>query len=129
MTSRQSPAALAVIRIAMLVGVLLFGAVIWFLQGRPGWAPPTPASLPTLRVAVFAAWGLAAVVLLALRVRAARPGGAARGTLSLVAWAVGEGAALMGGVYYFLSGDARWFLGGLFVMLASFLLFPVPRRA
>jgi hypothetical protein len=121
-------AALALVRISLLLGVLLFGAVTWFLHRDPSWQPRSPESLPAVRRAMLAAWVLAIVGLLALRTRLARLTGDARRSLLVVAWAVGEGAALFGGVYYFLSGDAMSFLGGLLVMLAALLLFPVRRE-
>ena len=33
---------LAIVRIAILAGILVFGGIIWFLQRDPGWVPVTP---------------------------------------------------------------------------------------
>lgn len=130
MPARGSPppaSSLAVVRIALLMGVLMFGAATYYVQGRPNWEPATPDVLSTLHVVMLAVLVLAVVLLLVLRTRGT-PGTDASGrTMLVIAWAIGETAALFGGVYYFLSGNAQWFIIGLFVMLASFILFPIRR--
>jgi hypothetical protein len=120
---------LAVIRLAMLVGVLIFGGVIWFLRRQGGLAPLDADAAAGARL-IAVVWlvgsigGLVAMLALTSReVTEAR-----RRTLSILAWALGEGAALAGGVVYLMAGDARWYIGGLFVLLASFVLFPARRR-
>lgn len=118
---------LAIIRIALLVGVLMFGAVTYTVQRGDTWQAAGAELLATLRVALLATWVVAVVLLLVLRARLARLAEVAGRSVLIIAWAVGEGAALFGGVYYFLSGDPQWFLIGLFVMLASFILFPIRR--
>ncbi|HSJ64418.1 MAG TPA: hypothetical protein VK922_11050 [Gemmatimonadaceae bacterium] len=119
---------LAVIRIALLVGVLMFGAVTYMVQRGDTWQAAGPDLLDTLRVALLATWVVAVVLLLVLRARLTRLTEVAGRSVLIIAWAVGEGAALFGGVYYFLSGNPEWFIIGLFVMLASFILFPIRRR-
>lgn len=127
-SSRPPPAGtLAVVRIALLAGVLAFGAVVFFQQRGEGWRPADPGSLSSLRTAMFAVWVGAAVLLIILRLRLSRLAEAAGRSMLIVAWAIGEGAALFGGVYYMLSGDPQWFVIGLFIMLASFILFPIRR--
>jgi hypothetical protein len=119
---------LAVIRIALLGGVLMFGAVTYMVQRGDTWQAAGPDLLGTLRVALLATWVVAVVLLLVLRARLTRLTEVAGRSVLIIAWAVGEGAALFGGVYYFLSGNPEWFIIGLFVMLASFILFPIRRR-
>lgn len=127
----KAPAALhlAVIRLAMLVGVLLFGGIIWFLR-REGSVTPLDAGAAEGARLIAVVWlvgsiaGLVAMLALSNRNIAE----ARRRTLSILAWALGEGAALAGGVVYLMAGDARWYLGGLFVLLASFVLFPARAR-
>ena len=121
-------APLALIRISLLLGVLLLGAVSWFLHRDPSRQPNDPGSLVALQRVMVGVWVLAIVTLLALRPRLSRLTGQARRSFLLVMWALGEGAALIGGVHYYLSGDARSFLGGLVVMLGAFLLFPIRRE-
>jgi hypothetical protein len=50
-----------------------------------------------------------------------------RSTLMIVGWAMGEGVALAGGVYYFITNDPRYYVTGILVLLASFMLFPIKR--
>lgn len=122
-----SEATLALIRISLLLGVLLFGAVSWFLHRDPTWRPGDPAALRMLQRAMLAQWVLAIAMLLFFRTRLDRTTGQARSTLLLIGWAIGESAALFGGVHFFLSGDILSFLGGLVVMMAGLLLFPIRR--
>ena len=116
------------IRLAMLVGVLLFGAVTWFIR-RDGHVPDVaPEGLSRLLWLARASWGLsmaACVVLFAL-IRQARNASRIR-TLSLVGWAYGELVALMGGVVWFLTGNSRWYSLGLVYLVLAFLAFPAPR--
>lgn len=128
--SRRPPppdSSLAVIRIALLVGVLMFGAVTYYVQRGADWESAAPDVLNTLYTVMLAALVLAVVFLLVLRARLGRRSDAGDRSLLVVAWAIGESSALFGGVYYFLSGNAQWFIIGLFVMLASFILFPIRR--
>lgn len=119
--------ALAILRIALLAGVLAFGAVTYYVQRGATWRPAAPDALDMVRIAMLSTWVVAVLLLLILRARLTRLTEAAGRSVLVIAWAVGEGAALFGGVYYFLSGDAQWFIAGLFVMLAAFILFPVRR--
>lgn len=128
--SRRSPppaSSLAVIRIALLAGVLMFGAVTYYVQRGANWEPAAPDVLNTLYTVMLAVLVLAVVFLLVLRARLGRRPGTGERSLLVVAWAIGESAALFGGVYHFLSGNAQWFIIGLFIMLASFILFPIRR--
>ncbi len=128
--ARRSPppaSSLAVVRIALLVGVLMFGAVTYYVQRGANWEPAAPDVLSTLHTVMLAVLVLAVVLLLVLRSRLERRSEAGERTMLIMAWAIGESAALFGGVYYFLSGNGQWFIIGLFVMLASFILFPIRR--
>jgi hypothetical protein len=126
---RRTPpvSTLAITRIALLMGVLAFGGITYVVQRNETWTAAEPELLGTLRIAMLATWVVAVVLLLVLRARLATLTEVAGRSMLLIAWAVGEGAALFGGVYYFLSGDATWFIIGLFIMLASFILFPLRR--
>lgn len=128
--SQPSPGdqrALALIRISLLVGVLVFGALTWWLQ-RAGDRPPSdPSSLRILRISGLAIWAAAFTLLAFLRARLARLSAQGRRSYLVISWGVAETVALFGGVVYFLSGDARWYVAGLFFMLAVFLVFPLRR--
>ena len=125
----SSTAQLSVIRVAMLAGVLMFGAVVWWLR-RGGSAAQVDATVMANVRTLGAVWlavsvsGLAALFALSSR----KADESRRRTFSIIAWALGEGAALAGGVVYMVAGDGRWYLGGLFVLLLAFVLFPARRR-
>jgi hypothetical protein len=118
------------VRIAMLVGVLLFGGVTWALRrDAPPEVVPTPRIVDYLRLGV---WGITIAVVLLVRAKLDRTGDPARrATLSILAWAAGELSALFGAVHYFLTGEPRWYLIGVLLLLVAFLLVPLrgPRRA
>jgi TRAP-type C4-dicarboxylate transport system permease small subunit len=124
---RQALLRVALIRFAIIFGVLVFGALAWWTRdGRAPTPAPNPAFFTRLGAvpAVVMLAALAAVA--ALRVvwgRVREP--ARRRALSIVALAPGEAAALFGAIGYFLSGDSRWFLAGVFVLFAAVVLFPL----
>lgn len=119
---------LAVIRIALLVGVLAFGAVSWIAHRQPTWEPPESSVIVRVHRAVLMSWIAASAILIVLRLRLERArDDAKRRTILIVAWAVSEAAALGGAVDFFLGRDASMFAGGLFVMAAAFILFPLRR--
>jgi hypothetical protein len=109
------------------MGVLIFGAVTYYVQRGADWRAFEPDALATLRLFVLSAWAAAALLLIILRVRLGGLTQSAGRSMLIVAWAIGEAAALVGGVYYFLSGESQWFVIGLFLMLTSFILFPIRR--
>jgi hypothetical protein len=120
-----------IIRLALLAGVLLFGAVIWWLSrdGRVPLRRDGATDLFTLRVAaaalavggVVAAAGIRAVI-------ARTPDPARVAQLRVVAWALGETGALLGGAYWLLSGDSSRYLIGLVAMLATLVIVPLRAR-
>jgi len=83
---------LALIRIALLVGVLVFGAIIWYLQ-RSGWES-VAVDPRGLRVAGQAVWGLMTLGTLGLFLAAGRASPERRAAFSVVAWALGEATAI-----------------------------------
>src|SRR5687768_5081094 len=118
---------LALIRIIILAGILLFGGVIWFVQRDPSWAPTTP-QFPVQPIAM-GLWAAAILGILALRNAWGRTRDVKRRVhFSIMAIAVAEAPALYGAVVYFLSGDARLYLTGVFLMLTTLLLFPIARH-
>ena len=124
-------ASLALIRIAMLVGVLTFGGVIWYLHRQPAYAPapPTEGLQRLTRALDYVMIGVVAA-LVALRVATGRTRDAARArSLTIIGWAAGELAALAGGVHYFLTNDPRWYGIGVLVLIASYVVLPIRRRS
>lgn len=115
---------LAIIRIAILAGILVFGAVIWFMQREPDWAPRTP-EFPVEPIAL-ALWGAAIIGILLVRNAWGRTRDVPRRVhFSIIGIAIAEAPALFGAVVYFLTGDPRLYLTGVFLMLTTLLLFPI----
>src|SRR5581483_11300016 len=104
MPTRAPAAPLSMIRLALVAGVLLFGATIAILQRTV----PPHAAAPNLDVIGYAQGAMAVmsvVVAMVLRGRvAAEPDAARRAGLLIIAWAVGESSGLFGGVVVFLGG-------------------------
>ena len=128
MTPAPAPSAKVffLIRLAMTVGVITFIAIAWFLQGRGEIPARSVSSLTALTTAMYTAVGIAAAVIMALRLRIASAEPAMRRSLSVVAWAVGEFAALFGGVMVFLSGDLRLALPGALVFALALAAVRIP---
>ncbi len=126
--SRLQTNALAVIGIVLWTGVLLFGAVIAFIHARTGF--PVKAQPMSLRYAEMAFSAVAVAVALVRRGRVGRAvDGAERNNQVLQVWAIGDGAALFGGVLFLLTNEAQWYGLGLLAMLTTFILVPLRRSA
>jgi hypothetical protein len=115
--------ALATIRIALLVGVLVFGAIIWHLR-RSG-DTSYNVNPRALRTAGQAVWGLMTVGTLGLFVLLGRVTPERRATFSVIAWALGEATAIYGGLFWLLLGDKQWYLYGVACLLLTYFIFPV----
>ena len=123
-----SPAALAVIRLALLLGVLAFGAATTFLVRRGGLRPSPADTLETLRTVGIVLWIIAIAAVVFLRLRGTRLAGrAGPAAAAIIGWAIGEAVALFGGVHYFLSGRPSWYLNGVLFLVATFVVFPLRR--
>lgn len=114
------------IRLAMTAGVTTFIIVAWFLRGRGQPPVASAASISTLTTAMYVAVGGAAAAVMALRLRIASAAPAMRRSLSVVSWAVGEFAALFGGVMLFLTGDWRLALPGALVFAMALAVVRMP---
>src|SRR5207342_1396531 len=118
--------ALGLIGMALWLGVLAFGVVIWFVH-RAGSFPIRPQPM-SLRYASAALSVVAVGVVLAFRGGVRQmDDGPDRNTRILTLWAVGEGAALFGGVLFLLTNEAQWYGLGLLSMLTTFILVPLRR--
>jgi hypothetical protein len=126
--SQAQTNALGLIGIALWFGVIAFGVVVFFVH-RAGTFPIRPQPMG-LRYASAAMSVLAVTVALVLRggVRQMEDG-PDRNTRVLTLWAVGEGAALFGGVLYLLTNEPQWYGLGLLAMLTTFVLVPLRRVA
>jgi hypothetical protein len=118
---------LGVIRVALLAGVLAFGALTWLMRRRG--AVSAPPDVAPLRVMVLAMWALAVTGIVVFRTLFGRTTDAARrARLSIFGWAAGEAPALIGGVYYLMTGDAGWYATGVLLLVATFVVFPLRPR-
>jgi hypothetical protein len=117
---------LFLIRTAMAVGVTTFIVVAFFMRGRGQTPVIAIASLTTLTTTMYTAVGVAAAVVMALRLRISSAAPAMQRALSVVAWAVGEFAALFGGVLFFLTGEWRLALPGALVFAISLAAVRIP---
>ncbi len=117
------PFALRVIRIGLVAGVLIFLAVSWFLQ-----RDRTPSGdFSFLAPAILGVCGIAIVGVIILRRMLSRADTFQRKSeLAIIGWALGEAAALICAVHYFLSGLTTWLPAGLGVMFLALIGLPVP---
>ncbi len=110
------------------MGLVLFGATSWYVHRQPGSTGGDVA--PYLRYAVMVVSVLAIAFALVTRNQLAEIRDIVQRAPRVIrAWAVGEAAALCGGVSYYLSGDASWYLIGLLAMLVVLALVPIERNA
>jgi hypothetical protein len=125
---RRAAARLAAVRLMVLVPVLAVGAVGWW-RVRHGSVLASPAGSRPLLYVFFAAAGLSVlgIALLYLRWRREKKP-AERSRLSVLAWCVTEMPGLLGGAYFFITADARPYFGALFLLVFTFMLFPLPGR-
>jgi len=122
--AKPSPQPVQLIRLALITGVLMFGAVMLFVHRQPSWKPGV---LPSAIGYALLAYAIVAVLVArAMRGRVLRePEPQRRASLLLIGWAVGEGAALLGAVIFFVTGQGQWYLLGLLAMLTVFAFLPI----
>lgn len=123
----MKPEALNIIRFALLGGVLTLGLAGWFLtsSGSVGaGGDDDVAAMFRYAFYGFLLIDLGAMWVVRRRVDRATTF-AEKGPLILVGYALGEGLALFGLVYWLVTGRILLFLVGLLVLLAAFLVFPV----
>lgn len=125
----QPAVALRLVRLAMVVGTLGFGAVVWVLFRQNVMHPELTAPRARLyRDLAIAAWvagsiGLGTVLLLRQRLtdELRDP------TYAVIGWAIGEAVAIVGGVFYLLTDLAQFYVLGLIFFGAALLMVPVRR--
>ena len=118
-----------IIRTAMLAGLLLFGAATWYTlrQGRVAILLPEKARTFGYVFAGLAATAVAGLAYLRLRLETATEP-AQLLVFYIVGYALAEGAALFGGVVWFMGGSQAWYVAGLVLMVVSFEVLPVRRE-
>lgn len=121
--AKPSPQPVQLIRLALIAGVLMFGAVILFVHRQPSWKAGT---LPSALGYVLLAYAIVAIsIARAVRghlLREADP--QRRVSLLIIGWAIGEAAGLFGAVIFFVTGQGQWYLLGLVAMLSVFAFLP-----
>ena len=126
----MTPATLRIVRYAMLAMLLGFGALAYY-QSTHG-EPPGEGDGADLGMLRLVGFGLCAGVIVGItlmrRLRE-RAEAAARPTFGLIGSALGESAALFGGVYMFLGGDVTVYVLGLVLFLATWTLLPTDSEA
>ena len=123
--TRAAAIRLRIIRMAMLAGVLSFGGIVFFLtrENPPTATPEVAKTLQMVNIAILVA--VAGGLLVLQRLHANQADASKRTALNIAAWAVGETAALFGGVHFLLIGNPTPYLVGLAMMLVSFVLVPI----
>jgi hypothetical protein len=115
------------IRLAMMGGVLLFGAVAWFATRTEAWMPPASDVLATLTTVGRITWAIAVcgiIVLFSRHRNTESP--VTRSSVAIIAWAVGEALALFGAVFLYLTGQPMWYVFGILAISLTFVAFPPP---
>lgn len=128
MLTRENATKLLVIRTGLLLGVLVFGAVTWYLRRDGSLSTLDPAATQRLGY-VFIAVAVGVLgMLIALRARArAATDAQQQFTLYIAGYAAAEGAALFGGVIWYLGGVREWYIAGLVLMAVAFQVLPIGR--
>ena len=120
---------LPAIRLAMLGGVLLFGGVSWFLTRTPDWTAPEPGVAGQLIGIARIVWVIVGVALTILFVKFRDSRNPAQASsVAILSWALGETLALLGGVVFFLTAAAAWYIAGVIALALTFVAFPAPPR-
>ncbi|MES2357441.1 MAG: hypothetical protein V4529_03775 [Gemmatimonadota bacterium] len=120
-SANPRPQPLQLIRLFLMAGVLMFGAVILVVHRQPNW---TPGTLPDAADYALVADAILAVSIAAVlkgRVRR-EPDQQRRASMLLVGWAVGESAALFGAVIFYVTGQIQWYGLGLLAMVSAFVM-------
>ena len=117
----------------VLLGITLFvGLVVWVWHSLGASAPQPSALAHKLRVVGIMTWLYALIQLLDIRFWHSAHARRRRESMgipdSLIAWLFAQMLAWFGIVYYAFTEDIRWFVAGVFVMLVSFVAFPIRRE-
>lgn len=118
---------LFLIRMALIFGVFGFAAFTYF-RGAATSSNVDPASLEMLRYIFWGAAALAAAAALLIRTKvesAATP--QQKGSLLIIGWAFGEGAALFGIVLHMIGGAVSSLALGLLLFTFTLTILPIPR--
>ena len=110
-------------------GVLLFGGVSWFLTSMSDWSAPEAGIATQLTRVATVVWVVvgAALIVMFLKFRDST-NVAKASSVAILAWALGETLALLGGVIFFLTALSGWYIAGVIALTLTFVAFPAPLR-
>lgn len=126
-TQQVTPQALRIIRFALLGGLLIFGAVAFYMANEAGMgATGDEEFFSTLFIAFFVLAAAEGGVMYFIHRRWKQAETfQQKANFSIIGWALGEGLALFGGVILLLGGSTLPFLCGLVFFGVAWMLFPV----
>lgn len=113
---------------SILLGITLFVGLLVWVAFDLGLAPRGTHLVSKLRVVGVMTWLYALVHIVDLKAghgRFVKRNRTSRIPAALEGWLQGQMIAWFGIVYYALTDDPRWFVGGLVLFLLSFVVFPV----
>jgi hypothetical protein len=115
----------------ILLGIALFaGLVVWVWHSLGTDAPPA-AIAGKLRVVGVMTWLYALVQIADMRFWHSNVSEkrrlATRIPESVIGWLFGQMIACFGIVYYGVTEDVRWYVAGIALLLATFVIFPIRR--
>ena len=121
MSTQRSPSdVLAIVRLSLMISVTVAAVGAVMLRQMEAADP----------LMSYAAAGFAVVAIglvLFFREQSAKQQGEQARSMAIIAWAMGEGAALFGWVVHYLGGPLVWAIPGTLVFLVAVLAVPVPR--
>ncbi|MBV9109602.1 MAG: hypothetical protein JO306_09370 [Gemmatimonadetes bacterium] len=120
--TQMKPQALKIVRYAMFVFLVVFGA-IGYMQGSKR-TDTNPDQLQTMRWVGYAFCAAMVLAIGFVRGMRAKAPAQARTTLSLVGSAIGEATALFGAVIMLLGGEPWIYAFGLMLFLLTWAILP-----
>ncbi|MEZ4703036.1 MAG: hypothetical protein R2834_22080 [Rhodothermales bacterium] len=116
---------LPILRLAMTAMVVFVGGVSWYLVDSEQLKPIFPADHPAM-VGYFGVVTLVMVgaILYFKRKREATKSRARYASFTLIGWSAAEGIAVMGAIFYLVTGNPTYYLAGFLLLLSAFLMVP-----
>jgi hypothetical protein len=115
----------------ILVGIALFAGLVVWVWHSLGPEPRAAVLAAKLRVVGVMTWRYVLVQIADMRFWHSNASEkrlrAARIPESVIGWLFGQMLACFGIVYYGVTEDARWYVAGLALLLATFVIFPIRR--